>query len=113
MHWITQLTSALDPGCSAYFDFCRSVQNAMFILDEGDKKRVTAFLETIGQTFEQHFADDPQWILRHVRRTIPQPAVLEQRVMEVMKQFDEVIDPTSNSPLFLKGFDWILDNAMV
>ena len=113
MHWITRVTSSLDSGHSAYFDYCRVLRDAVFILDDGDKQRVADFLQNIGETFEQRFSDDPEWVLRYVRRTIPQPSVLEERICAANCQFENVLDPKTQMPLFPKGFSKIMDNALV
>jgi hypothetical protein len=112
-HWFSRLTSSLDTNHGAFLSFCRVLRDAVFIIDEGDKKLVSEYLEASGEAFETKFDQDSEFILRHVRRTIPQPPILRSRIVQVVDKFRQATDENSKEPLLPPGFDRILRNAMV
>jgi hypothetical protein len=112
-HWFSRISSSLDSGHGLHVDFCRALRDAVFIMDTGDKELITMYLNSIGQDFEERLDNDSEFILRHVRRTIPQPPVLRARIMNVVDRFRGATDATTNLPLLPPGFDKIMNNALV
>ena len=107
-HWMNRVTAQLDREHSCHLDFCWSLRDAVFILDEGDKRRFSEQLTDT--TFDELYAENPDYVLRYVRRTIPQPQVLARRIMDVV---DSKTDENTSAPLLNSSFDTVLRNAMV
>jgi len=63
------------------------LRDALFQFDEDDFLEVSEVLKGLGTTFDRKWRDDPAWILKRVRRVIPQPEVLVSRLNEVMTIF--------------------------
>jgi hypothetical protein len=87
-------------------EFSNALKNAIFIVNEKDRKRVELFLK--GQknqlTFDFLYDRNSPWLLRRIRRTIPEPLLLKQRIAQVLEQYTkpEYIDPESGLPLLSK-----------
>lgn len=104
---------------SSAWIFYQKLRDHMFEINEEDKAAVTAYLVTTGTTFEKKMESCPEWILQRVRRRIPQPAVLKERLEHVFQLFisEEHDDPITGLPLLnedaRKEFRSIIDDHVV
>ena len=85
---------------SSQGEFCRALRDAMFILDDYDKRNVARYLQTQNKTFEEMVNSNWKWVAKRVRRYIPSPLTLMSRFMEVIRIFAHQRDSESNLPLF-------------
>ncbi|KAG2219718.1 hypothetical protein INT45_006050, partial [Circinella minor] len=76
--------------------FSRAFRDALFVVDEDDKNKVKNVLEKQGTTWEKKLSENPDWVLRRVRRTyvnvynyyegvIPPPSILYPVVKDLSK----------------------------
>ena len=49
-------------------DFSRRLRDALFVVDEDDKKRVEAVLLKQGTTWNEKLIKNPRWLFRRVKR---------------------------------------------
>ncbi|KAG2224491.1 hypothetical protein INT45_010557, partial [Circinella minor] len=70
-------------------DFSRRLRDALFVVDEDDKKKVEAVLLKQGTTWNEKLIKNPRWLFRRVKRTIPPPEKLYPKV----KQLFEIYGP--------------------
>lgn len=85
-------------------EFSRRFRDALFIINEEDKQRLSEVLDKkMGKkTFEDTLRYHPDWVLRRVRRTVPPPAELLPVVEALFNECKTWIDPETESPLFNK-----------
>jgi hypothetical protein len=111
-HWLLRVTSTLDKEHGAFYSFSIALRDALFDFDEGDVGRVSKYLKTIGYTFQQKLEENPDWIFKHVRRSIPPVVILEKRLSQVFSTYKNVLDSTTQKLLFHSGMANIIENAM-
>ena len=69
--------------------FTTKLRDAIFIVDKDDRERVDKFLLKNQSSFEQRMLQDPDWVLKRVRRVIPPPGPLRQRLENVIALFKD------------------------
>ncbi|ORY48047.1 hypothetical protein BCR33DRAFT_57531 [Rhizoclosmatium globosum] len=68
--------------------FAKKLRDAIFVLDPNDVKRVDEYLRRYkNTTFAEELLRNPDWCLKRVRRYIPPPEELYERVNEVFVEF--------------------------
>lgn len=87
----------------ARIGFSRAMRDAIFIMDQEDVRKVTHHLRKDGHNFEDFYASNPTWILARVRRHVPSPDRLVQRLGHVFCSFGPMRDATTGQPLFRKA----------
>jgi hypothetical protein len=97
-HLMNQLK--LSPHHGLYRPFSRAFRDALFILDNEDKANVEAMLTKKDLTINQMILKSPEWVFDHVKRLIPRPDILHQRVFEVFQTFGPMKDAITSQPLF-------------
>ena len=80
--------------------FARALRDAIFIPDEEDKAMVSRVLQGKHVGFEEMVLRDPVWVWRRVRRYVPPPEVLFQRVKLVLQIYGPLKDAITGQPLF-------------
>jgi hypothetical protein len=98
-HLMNQLK--LPPHHGLYHPFSRAFRDALFILDTEDKANVEALLAKKDLTISQMILKSPEWVFDRVKRLIPRPDILHQRVFEVFQTFGPMKDAITSQPLFL------------
>ena len=82
----------MDKDHGAYLVFCRELRDAVFVLNEDDKKRVDEFLKQSDRCFDNEMDENPKWVLKFVRRVIPNPSSLCERLDLVYDKFKDAFD---------------------
>jgi hypothetical protein len=99
VHVMRQLTISSSHGL--HRPFARALRDAFFDYDLEDKAIVTTFLEGKNLTFEKMLQEHPVWIKRRVKRFVPAPEELFERVHRVFSAYGPRKDARPNSkPLF-------------
>ena len=99
VHVMRQLTISSSHGLRR--PFARALRDAFFDYDLEDKAMVTTFLEGKNLTFEKMLQEHPVWIKRRVKRFVPPPEELFERVHRVFSAYGPGKDARPNSkPLF-------------
>lgn len=81
--------------------YFRSLRAAMFIMNKDDVDDVKAVLESKpGESWEKTMAFNFGYIAARVRRTVPPPDVLYNRLRAVFDFFKDKIDSETSKPLF-------------
>lgn len=94
--------------------FFRCLRSAMFIMNKDDVDEVKKVLEQKeGTSWNKKMAFDFEYIAQRVRRTVPPPAVLYNRMKVVFDFFKDKIDSTTRHTLFndrnRNKFEGVLD----
>lgn len=84
MKRITETMPAKHPGLLL---FSQDLRDRIFITNEEDKKNVDIALKTVGSSFDIRLRTDPGWIFKRVRRVIPPPNILEQRLKDLCYKY--------------------------
>ncbi|KAJ3013755.1 UNVERIFIED_CONTAM: hypothetical protein HDU68_000561, partial [Siphonaria sp. JEL0065] len=73
------------------YAFVSRLRDAIFINDPGDQSAVEVTLKAreFPITLERMLAENPDWVRSRSRRNIPSPAVLVQRLKEVLAEFSK------------------------
>ena len=78
------------------FKFAQAMRDAMFKIHPDDKERVTKYLRDVENvSFEEKMNQNSDWILKRVRRMIPEPTILSNDLKEAFAFFD---NDTFNDP---------------
>ena len=112
-HWFSRITTFVDKDHGAYLDFCRELRDAVFVLNEDDKKRVDEFLKQSDRCFDNEMDENPKWVLKFVRRVIPNPSSLCERLDLVYDKFKDAFDSTTKDYLFQSNFVGVWTKAMM
>ncbi|KAG2211306.1 hypothetical protein INT45_003588, partial [Circinella minor] len=80
--------------------FSRAFRDALFVVDEDDKNKVKNVLEKQGTTWEKKLSENPDWVLRRVRRVIPPPSILYPVVKDLFKTYGPLRCARTGRPLF-------------
>lgn len=70
------------------------------ILDTQDQQQITAYLVSIGLSWEEMLQVNPKWLWKRCKRIVPPPKILYPAVEEVYKTYDPLLDAATNTPLF-------------
>jgi ribonuclease D len=98
-HWIKRITEMLDRQHGAYYNFCRALSNAVFIHDQSDMEKVQKVLAEKDMSVDRAWDDKEEYMMARVRRTIPQPEILLERIYQVLNEYRNVTDATTRDPL--------------
>lgn len=82
---------------SLYF---RCLRSAMFIMNKDDVDDVKEVLASKGQSWEEKMAFDFSYIAKRVRRKVPPPEILYQRLLAVFNFFKDKVDSKTSQKLF-------------
>jgi hypothetical protein len=81
--------------------FARALRDAFFDYDLEDKATITSFLDEKGVTFESMLCQHPTWLLQRVKRFVPSPEKLFERVSKTFSVYGPLKDAKPNGqPLF-------------
>ncbi|TFY83708.1 hypothetical protein EWM64_g291 [Hericium alpestre] len=80
--------------------FARALRDAIFIPDPEDKAAVEDELQRCGTSFKAMFLSHPEWILRRMKRHVPEPETLVSRISEVLFTYGPLKDAKTGQPLF-------------
>jgi len=80
--------------------FARALRDAMLIPDIEGKKRIEAYLTTIGSSWDDVLQFNAKWLWKHCKRTIPPPELLYPLVKEVYLTYGPLLDCKTKQPLF-------------
>lgn len=111
-HLIEMIPISLKHGLAK--EFKRRLRDALFIVDEDDKKLVQEryIIKRKGETWERLLLHRPKWLLRRVRRYVPSP----DELYSIVKQLFDTLGPlpcnTTNRPLFDKQSKKYADNVL-
>jgi hypothetical protein len=103
-------------------EFSRRLRDAVMLIYQVDRKLLEKYLvdENIRNirgelmTFEELFDSNPRFVLKRCRRYVPQPAVLEQNIKNVIGQFEQIdaeLKTNFRSPRFSKAIDGLLSHV--
>ncbi|KAG2198707.1 hypothetical protein INT47_005392 [Mucor saturninus] len=81
-------------------EFSRRFRDAMFVVDLGDKRLVSQYLESIGTDWESYMVKTPDFILKRIRRYIPPPEELYKSVSMLFMHYGPAKCVLSGKPLF-------------
>jgi hypothetical protein len=83
-------------------EFSRALRDAIFIPDEQDKQRIIAWglLQDPSQTWTMILCQNPGWLWRHCKRSIPPPEILHPLVKNVFHVYGPLKDAKTGLPLF-------------
>jgi hypothetical protein len=81
-------------------EYSMRLRDAIFIVDEDDKRGVLQYLARKRISWEDQLARKPKWILRRVRRVVPPPEELYQSVENVFNSLGPLLCNTTQQPLF-------------
>jgi hypothetical protein len=81
-------------------EFTYSFRDAIFVLDESDMATVKTYLRSIGQSIEEYIKYKYDWVTQRVRRYVPLPQELLQRVSQVFEFYEDKLDDNLGIPLF-------------
>ena len=76
------------------------LRDAIFVFNTDDVKAVTQVLQLKGRSFQDMLDENPKWILKRVRRTVPPPAQLYFAVKEVYDHCADILDAKTSKPFF-------------
>jgi hypothetical protein len=89
-HALKRITDTLPKKHPFLHKFCLALSEAMFVFDEEDKANVEVYLLAVhGTTFQEYWTKNPDWILQRVRRKIPNPHDLSDRLSKVRDEFQK------------------------
>jgi hypothetical protein len=91
----------------ASYDFCRDLRDAFFIPNPEDAKLV----ELILKKKVSNLSDE--YLRKRVRRYVPEPLVLEERLQKVFMKYDSIIDAKSKKPLLSDAAKDVIKNILV
>ncbi|KAG2192238.1 hypothetical protein INT47_009230, partial [Mucor saturninus] len=97
-HLLDLIKVSLRHGLSK--DFIRRFRDALFVIDSDDKRRVEAYLISIGTDWNTRLLVDPKFIFDRVRRYIPPPAELYPMVKLVFDKYQNELCSRTGLPLF-------------
>ena len=81
--------------------FAKALWEAFFDFDTEDHAAVSVFLAEKGITFDAMFCQHPNWILQRVKRLVPPPETLFERISTVIVTYGPLKDAKSNAkPMF-------------
>lgn len=80
--------------------FFRALRDAMMLHDPGDKALVTEVLKQRKIEYDSMVFCHSDWVFARVRRYVPPPDELLERVMPVLLKFGPIKDATTEQPLF-------------
>jgi len=93
--------------------FSRALSSAIFFTDPGDRRAVEEVLQKMGNmTYEAKLLCKPKWVLARVRRYVPPPEILFDRVAAVIKTFGPLKDSTTGQPLFTEKAWDVMKNIL-
>ena len=93
--------------------FSRALSSAIFFTDPGDRHAVEEVLQKMGNmTYEAKLLCKPKWVLARVRRYVPPPEILFDRVAAVVKTFGPLKDSTTGQPLFTEKAWDVMKNIL-
>lgn len=84
-HVMDQIKISLRHGIAK--NFARRFRDALFIVDQDDKKAVEKHLQKIGTTWDKHLVYDPVYVLDRVKRYIPPPDELLPVLKRLFKKY--------------------------
>jgi hypothetical protein len=89
-------------GHGLRIEFARAMRDALFIPDEEDKRRITAWGQSQKppQTFDYLVQSRPAWVWKHCKRVIPPPEQLYPLVAGVFRIYGPLKDAKTGQPLF-------------
>jgi hypothetical protein len=89
-------------GHGLRIEFARAMRDALFIPDEEDKHRITAWGQSQKppQTFDNLVQSRPAWVWRHCKRVIPPPEQLYPLIAGVFRIYGPLKDAKTGQPLF-------------
>lgn len=108
-HCQQQILRTLPAKHSLLKPFSRELSEAFFVEDAADVQAVKDWLSTRDESLEQLRLRSPDWLWRHVRRTVPLPIELERRLLAVIDRYK------SNAEFFrpptAKQFEAVIEQA--
>ena len=81
-------------------EFMRRFRDALFVVNEEDKKRIERHLQTTGLTWNYMLVKNPAWVLRRCRRSVPQPSDLHPTVQLLFENYGRAECANTGRPLF-------------
>ncbi|KAI7872237.1 uncharacterized protein EV154DRAFT_580069 [Mucor mucedo] len=98
-HLMDMIPESKFHSCSK--EFKRLFRDALFVVNEEDKVRVSHVLETkLQTTFEETLLCHSSWLLKRVRRVVPPPHELYPVMKTLFDECSRWYDPRKNLPLF-------------
>ena len=90
----TTLRALMSPNCLNTKVMVACITDEMYVVNEEDKQRVMAELTRQGKNYYE--ACTRAFLQKRVRRMVPQPGVLEQRIGAVLQAFAGMSCPVTN-----------------
>lgn len=82
--------------------FARAYRDALFIPDDSDRKRLSAFFVSQGSSWDEMVRLKATYVWKRCKRVIPPPHILLPLVAEVFKTYGPLKDAKTQEPLFNK-----------
>jgi hypothetical protein len=111
-HFEDRILKWMDKGHPFFYQFTQCLRDVVFIIHPLDKKNVEEALALRGLEFEKEYHKNPGKLLRFLRRTIPPPAELEARLLDLRTIFLDKLDKDRKS-LFTEKVDRAFQNCLV
>lgn len=89
-------------GHGLHIEFAQAMRDALFIPDEEDKRRITAWGQSQKppQTFDNLVQSQPAWVWKRCKQVIPPPEQLYPLVAAVFRIYGPLKDAKTGQPLF-------------
>lgn len=99
-HFMRMLDKFIPADWHLRSEFYRDLDDAMHELDKDDLEKVNKTLPLIGEniTIEDMLRKDSKWLWKRVRRYIPEPTVLEARLLNFWNKWGQVSADGPNQP---------------
>ena len=103
-HVFFRYERVLSKDHGAYFDFMTAMRDAIFVLNQNDLDECLHVLrekkKMSDKEIVQKMTYDFDWFLRRVRRTVPEPPLIEKRYLEAYDKYNGIICSKSGKALF-------------
>lgn len=111
-HFMDRLTDTLPKHHGWFAKFIRAFRDAIFIHDKYDQEAVIKVLSGKGKDFDEVYFQKPDYILERVRRTIPSPIILHNRIKAVFDQYRKKIDDKTGKELFNENSEVVVKSLL-
>jgi hypothetical protein len=83
-----------------HFEYSQALRDAFFVMDPDDVHNCTEVLSNLGKSWDLEAKCNMEWVLRRVKRKVPEPEILYPVVKKVFDFYADKIDGKTGAPLF-------------
>lgn len=116
-HAMKRITDKVPKSHVFMFAFTLQLRDAIYAVNDEDKRAVQKYLDTVGERFDDRYASSSDWILQRVRRVVRPKESLREKLSKLIATYDsdEFLDPITNkrliTPECLKEFGNLLKHV--